>query len=98
QSCFRRDGVSCFAPDGYHLGLEGAESRVSCECGDGSNRGGVAVSVSQAPPRKASVAMRRRVLTPQPGVSTGIGYYLAGMEEVRLQVQTTVKAIPDDLI
>ena len=42
--------------------------------------------------------MRRRVLTPQPGVSTGIGYYLAGMEEVRRQVQVVVKAIPDDLI
>ena len=42
--------------------------------------------------------MRRRVLTPHPGLSTGIGYYLAGMEEVRRQVQVVVKAIPDDLI
>ena len=31
--------------------------------------------------------MRRRVLTPHPGLSTGIGYYLGGMEEVRSQVQ-----------
>src|ERR1051325_8018013 len=42
--------------------------------------------------------MRRRVLTPQPGLSTGIGYYLAGMEEVRTQVQIAVKDIPNDLI
>lgn len=42
--------------------------------------------------------MRRRVLTPHPGLSTGIGYYLAGMEEVRLQVQVAVKTIPDELI
>ena len=42
--------------------------------------------------------MRRRVLTPHPGLSTGIGYYLGGMEEVRSQVNFAVKAIPDDLI
>ena len=42
--------------------------------------------------------MRRRVLTPHPGLSTGIGYYLAGMEEVRRQVQVTVKSIPEDRI
>ncbi len=42
--------------------------------------------------------MRRRVLTPHPGLSTGIGYYLGGMEEVRRQVTVAVKAIPDDLI
>ena len=42
--------------------------------------------------------MRHRVLTPHPGLSTGIGYYLGGMEEVRRQVEVTVKAIPDDLI
>ena len=42
--------------------------------------------------------MRRRVLTPQPGLSTGIGYYLAGMEEVRRQVAVAVKDIPDDQI
>ena len=42
--------------------------------------------------------MRRRVLTPEPGLSTGIGYYLAGMEEVRRQVQVTVKAVPDEKI
>lgn len=42
--------------------------------------------------------MRRRVLTPHPGLSTGIGYYLGSMEEVRSQVNAAVKAIPDDLI
>ena len=42
--------------------------------------------------------MRRRVLTPHPGLSSGIGYYLGGMEEVSRQVATAVKTIPDDLI
>ncbi|HET6854373.1 MAG TPA: DinB family protein [Pyrinomonadaceae bacterium] len=42
--------------------------------------------------------MRRRVLTPHPGLSTGIGYYLSGMEEVRTQLNIAVKGIPDDLI
>jgi uncharacterized damage-inducible protein DinB len=42
--------------------------------------------------------MRRRVLTPHPGLSTGIGYYLSGMEEVRSQVVAAVKAIPDEQI
>src|ERR1044071_6760347 len=42
--------------------------------------------------------MRRRVLTPHPGLATGIGYYLSGMEEVRGQVVAAVKTIPDDLI
>lgn len=42
--------------------------------------------------------MRRRVLTPHPGLSTGIGYYLSGMEEVRRQLSVAVKSIPDDLI
>ena len=42
--------------------------------------------------------MRRRVLTPHPGLSTGIGYYLSGMEEVRSQLVAAVKMIPDDLI
>jgi uncharacterized damage-inducible protein DinB len=42
--------------------------------------------------------MRRRVLDRYPGLSTGIGYYLSGMEEVRRQVTVAVKAIPDDLI
>lgn len=42
--------------------------------------------------------MRRRVLTPHPGLSTGIGYYLSGMEEVRSQIVAAVKHIPDDLI
>ena len=49
-------------------------------------------------PWKRIFAMRRRVLTPHPGLSTGIGYYLGGMEEVRLQVQVVVRTIPDDLI
>jgi len=39
--------------------------------------------------------MERRVLTPHPGLSTGIGYYLSGMEEVREQVVEAVKGIPD---
>ena len=42
--------------------------------------------------------MRQRVLTPHPGLSTGIGYYLSGMEEVRSQLVAAVKPIPDDLI
>ena len=42
--------------------------------------------------------MRRRVLTPHPGLSTGIGYYLGGMEEVRNQVNVAVKNISDDAI
>lgn len=42
--------------------------------------------------------MRRRQLTPHPGLSTGIGYYLSGMEEVRGQLNAAVKTIPDDLI
>ncbi len=42
--------------------------------------------------------MRRRVLTPHPGLSTGIGYYLSGMEEVRTQLNVAVRGIPDDLI
>ncbi len=42
--------------------------------------------------------MRRRVLSPHPGLSTGIGYYLSGMEEVRSQLNAAVKTIPDDLI
>lgn len=42
--------------------------------------------------------MRRRVLSPHPGLSTGIGYYLSGMEEVRSQLVAGVNTIPDDLI
>ena len=42
--------------------------------------------------------MRRRVLTPHPGLATGIGYYLSGMEEVRNQLNVAVQSIPDDLI
>ena len=42
--------------------------------------------------------MRRRLLTPHPGLATGIGYYLSGMEEVRGQLVDAVKEIPDELI
>src|SRR5215510_12084361 len=42
--------------------------------------------------------MRQRLLTPHPGLSTGIGYYLSGMEEVRSQLSAAVKTIPDDQI
>jgi uncharacterized damage-inducible protein DinB len=42
--------------------------------------------------------MRRRVLTPHPGLATGIGFYLSGMEEVRNQLKVAVKTVPDDLI
>ncbi|HSE32380.1 MAG TPA: DinB family protein [Pyrinomonadaceae bacterium] len=42
--------------------------------------------------------MSQNFLHPHPGLSTGIGYYLSGMEEVREQVVNAVKDIPDDLI
>lgn len=42
--------------------------------------------------------MRRRVLNAHPGLATGIGYYLSGMEEVRGQLNAAVRTIPDDLI
>lgn len=42
--------------------------------------------------------MKQRVLTPHPGLSTGIGYYLASMEEVRGQLVAAVKDIPNDTI
>jgi len=42
--------------------------------------------------------MSRNVLTPHPGLSTGIGYYMSGMEEVRSQLVEAVKNIPNDLI
>jgi len=38
------------------------------------------------------------MLAPHPGLSTGIGYYLSGMEEVRSQLVEAVNTIPDDLI
>src|SRR5215212_10461371 len=37
--------------------------------------------------------MIRRVLTPHQGLSTGIGYYLSAMEEVREQVRTAVEGL-----
>lgn len=42
--------------------------------------------------------MSRHVLTPHPGLSTGIGYYMSGMEEVRGQLVDAVKNIPNELI
>jgi uncharacterized damage-inducible protein DinB len=42
--------------------------------------------------------MSQHVLTPHPGLSIGIGYYLSGMEEVREQLIGAVKNIPDDVI
>jgi|ERR1700754_625190 len=42
--------------------------------------------------------MKRHVLNPHPGLSTGIGYYLSGMEEVRAQLVKIVKGVPDDVI
>lgn len=42
--------------------------------------------------------MSRHVLTPHPGLSTGIGYYMSGMEEVRDQLIEAVKNIPNNLI
>lgn len=42
--------------------------------------------------------MSQHVLTPHPGLSTGIGYYLSGMEEVREQLVGAVKNIPNDVI
>ena len=40
--------------------------------------------------------MPRHVLIPHPGLSSGIGYYLSGMEEVRNQLRKAVKGIDDD--
>jgi len=37
--------------------------------------------------------MARKVLIPHPGLATGIGYYLSGMEEVREQVRETIQSI-----
>jgi uncharacterized damage-inducible protein DinB len=42
--------------------------------------------------------MSQHVLNPHSGLSTGIGYYLGGMEEVREQVVNAVKNIPEDLL
>jgi uncharacterized damage-inducible protein DinB len=42
--------------------------------------------------------MSRNVLIPHPGLSTGIGYYMSGMEEVRSQLVDAVKNIPNELI
>jgi MFS family permease len=40
---------------------------------------------------KKGLLNETRVLTPHPGLATGIGYYLSGMEEVRGQVVAAVK-------
>jgi uncharacterized damage-inducible protein DinB len=37
------------------------------------------------------IRMSRHILTAHPGLATGIGYYLSGMEEVRHQVRDAVK-------
>ena len=42
--------------------------------------------------------MSQHVLTPHPGLSPGIGYYLSGMEEVREQIVNAVKNIPDEVL
>ena len=42
--------------------------------------------------------MSQHVLTPHPGLSTGIGFYLSGMEEVRQQVIEAVKNVPDEVV
>ena len=42
--------------------------------------------------------MASHILTPHPGLSTGIGYYLSGMEEVRGQVVEAIKSIPNDVV
>lgn len=42
--------------------------------------------------------MSQHILLPHPGLSTGIGYYLSGMEEVRAQVVNAVKEIPDNVV
>lgn len=40
--------------------------------------------------------MPPKVLHPAPGVTPGIGFYFAGMEEVRGQLEQAVAAIPDE--
>ncbi|REJ79460.1 MAG: DinB family protein [Acidobacteria bacterium] len=39
----------------------------------------------------------KETLEPTEGVAPGIGYYLAGMEEVRAQLRDAVKDLPDDV-
>ncbi len=40
--------------------------------------------------------MPRHVLVPHPGLSSGIGYYLSGMEEVRDQLRQAVSGIDNE--
>ena len=42
--------------------------------------------------------MTRKILNPAPGVSQEIGFYLAGMEEVREQLREAVAGMSDDYI
>jgi uncharacterized damage-inducible protein DinB len=42
--------------------------------------------------------MTRKILNPAPGVSREIGFYLAGMEEVREQLREAVEGLSDDYI
>ena len=42
--------------------------------------------------------MAPKVLVPAPGVSPGIGFYLAGMEEVRDQLRETITGMTDEQI
>ena len=40
----------------------------------------------------------RHVSTPHPGLATGIGYYLSGMEEIREQVRQAIKDIDVEVL
>ena len=42
--------------------------------------------------------MTRKILNPAPGVSREIGFYLAGMEEVREQLHEAVEGMSDDYL
>src|SRR3989442_3268308 len=47
---------------------------------------------------RKSATMAPKVLVPAPGVSPGIGFYLAGMEEVRDQLRETITGMTDEQI
>ena len=42
--------------------------------------------------------MTRKILNPAPGVSREIGFYLAGMEEVREQLHEAVEGMSDNYL